>query len=129
VERDVESPVVTTFSHGEEKMKLAISRLWNEQTGAIVSAEVMLGATILVIGVIVGLKSVRDSVATELAVVGQAFANINQSYCYSATTGHKASSGGGHFEDKQDFCDGNNDDNCHQSKCVNVGAWASAEGQ
>ena len=54
-------------------MKL-VNRLWNEEVGAIVSAEIMLVATILVIGMIVGLKSVRDSVVTELADVAQAFA-------------------------------------------------------
>ncbi len=42
-----------------------IRRLWKEEAGAIVSAEIMLIASILVIGVIVGLKSVRDSVVTE----------------------------------------------------------------
>ncbi len=36
-------------------MKKIIHRLWAEQTGAIVSAEIMLVATILVIGVVVGL--------------------------------------------------------------------------
>ena len=35
-------------------MKSSIIRLWNEETGAIVSAEIMLVATILVLGVIVG---------------------------------------------------------------------------
>lgn len=108
-------------------MKTTISRLWNEESGAVVSAEIMLVATILVLGVIVGLKSVRDSVVTELADVGQAFANINQSYCYSGTTGHGASSGGGHFQDQTDFCD-NGSDSGTKSKCVSVAAWAGSEG-
>ncbi len=108
-------------------MKTVINRLWTEQTGAIVSAEVMLVATILVLGVIVGLKSVRDSVATELADVGQAFSNINQSYSYSGTSGHAASSGGGRYEDKADFCDNNNNDHCPSAKCVNVAAWGGSE--
>ena len=55
-----------------------LKRLWSEETGAIVSAEIMLVMTILVIGVIVGLKSVRDSVVTELADVAQALGNIDQ---------------------------------------------------
>ena len=109
-------------------MKTNFCRLWNEDLGAVVSAEIMLVATILVLGVIVGLKSVRDSVATELADVGQAFANINQSYCYSGTSGHGASSGGGHFQDKQDYCDNNHGCPGQESKCVNVAAWAGSEG-
>ena len=85
-------------------MKL-VNRLWNEEVGAIVSAEIMLVATILVIGMIVGLKSVRDSVVTELADVAQALANVSQSYSYSGVAGHHAFSGAGSFTDASDFCD------------------------
>jgi len=82
-----------------------LRRLWKEEAGAIVSAEIMLIASILVIGVIVGLKSVRDSVVTELADVAQALANVDQSYSYSATSGHHAFTAGGFFSDLPDFCD------------------------
>jgi hypothetical protein len=96
-----------------------VSRLWSEQDGAIVSAEIMLVATILVIGVIVGLKSVRDSVVTELADVAQAIANVDQSYSYSATSGHHAFTAGGAFHDRSDFCDTVNDNtDINNSKCV-----------
>ncbi len=95
------------------------SRLWNEQDGAIVSAEIMLIATILVIGVIVGLKSVRDSVVTELADVAQALANVDQSYSYSATFGHHAFTAGAAFHDRPDFCDTPNaNSDINNSKCV-----------
>jgi len=82
-----------------------LKRLWNEEVGAIVSAEIMLIATILVIGVIVGLKSVRDSVVTELADVAQAIGNVNQSYSYSGVSGHHAFTAGAAFTDNADFCD------------------------
>ena len=101
-------------------MKL-VNRLWNEEVGAIVSAEIMLVATILVIGVIVGLKSVRDSVVTELADVAQALANVSQSYSYSGVAGHHAFSGAGAFVDASDFCDTTaNDDSGQKSKCVAI---------
>ncbi|MBL8830491.1 MAG: hypothetical protein JNM18_26190 [Planctomycetaceae bacterium] len=110
-------------------MSRIANRFWNETDGAIISAEIMLVASILVIGVIVGLKSVRDSVVTELADVAQAFANIDQSYSYSAVLGHAAFNGGGSFEDLLDFCDqttGGND-RPQTSKCVNVAVAASVE--
>lgn len=107
-------------------MKNFAQRFWTEETGAIISAEIMLVATILVIGVIVGLKSVRDSVVTELADVAQAIANVNQSYCYSGTCGHGAESGGGHYNDSQDFCDGNNWGGSN-AKCVNVAVSGGSE--
>ena len=94
-------------------------RLWKEEVGAIVSAEIMLVATILVIGVIVGLKSVRDSVVTELADVAQAIANVNQSYSYSGTSGHHAFTAGAAFTDMADFCDsGAATTDAGNSKCV-----------
>ncbi|MBL9084676.1 MAG: hypothetical protein JNK76_22925 [Planctomycetales bacterium] len=107
-------------------MKTTLNRFWMEDAGAVVSAEIMLAATILVLGVIVGVKSVRDSVVTELADVGQAISNLNQSYCFSGTSGHAGKTGGGSYEDKQDFCDSH----CYRggnAKCVNVAAWGGSE--
>ena len=96
-------------------------RLWSEETGAIVSAEIMLIMSILVLGVTVGLKSVRDAVVTELADVAQAIANVDQSYFYSATSGHHAFTAGAFFNDLPDFCDQAWQD-CpeQQSKCVTI---------
>jgi hypothetical protein len=104
-----------------------LMKLWNDEVGAIVSAEIVLVATILVIGMIVGLKSVRDAVVTELADVAQAIANIDQSYSYSAVTGHAAFSGGGSFTDLQDFCDDAESEGGQQSKCVSVQEAANSE--
>jgi Flp pilus assembly pilin Flp len=95
-------------------------RLWNEETGAIVSAEIMLVASILVIGVIVGLKSVRDSVVTELGDVAQALSNVNQSFFYSGISGHHGFTGGGVFTDRADFCDTDTATDTGNSKCISV---------
>jgi len=108
-------------------MKSSLMRLWNEETGAIVSAEIMLVGTILVIGVIVGLKSVRDSVVTELADVAQAVANVNQSYCFSGTCGHGGHSGGGEFQDRADNCDTKDGHSGKNSKCVDVASHSFGE--
>ena len=74
-----------------------VLRLWHEETGAILSSEVMLVSSILVIGVICGLASLRDSVTTELADLAQALGNVNQSYSFSGTQGHHTFNGGGQF--------------------------------
>src|SRR2546423_97942 len=102
-------------------MSFVFSRLMKEEAGAIVSAEIVLIMTILVIGMIVGLKSVRDSVVTELADVAQAIANLDQSYSFSSVLGHAAFTGGATFTDFSDFCDLATDATtlCN-SKCVNV---------
>jgi hypothetical protein len=82
---------------------------------------VLLVASILVLGVVVGLASVRDSVVTELADVAQALANVNQSFSFSGTSGHHAFSGGGAFNDRADFCDRRDaDSDKGNSKCVRI---------
>ena len=95
-------------------------KLWNDENGFIVSSELVLIATILVIGMIVGLKSVRDSVVTELADVAQAIANLDQSYSYSGTQGHAAFTDGSIFTDAEDFCDSAQNLNDINNKCVLV---------
>ena len=101
-------------------------KLWNDESGAILSAEIVLVATILVIGVIVGLKSVRDAVVTELADVGAAIGSINQDFSYSGVAGHAAATAGSSFADAQDFCDGAAVSDAANSRCVTVGTVPAA---
>ena len=104
-----------------------MKKLWNDEVGAVVSAELVLVLTILVIGMIVGLAAVRDAVVTELADVAQAIANINQSYSYPAVTGHLSGTAGGLFVDLQDFCDGADATAAQNSKCVTIAAGLANE--
>src|SRR5580698_6627097 len=83
----------TTFSR-EVSMKKMFLSLWNDEAGFIVSAELILVATLLVIGMIVGLQTVRDTVITELADTATAIGQINQSYSYGGVTGHNSSIAG-----------------------------------
>ena len=83
-------------------------RLWNEEAGFIVSAELVLVATILVIGMIVGLVSVRNQVVQELVDVGQAIGNLSQSYGYGGINKlSMAFTDGSYYNDKADFCQEN----------------------
>jgi Flp pilus assembly pilin Flp len=99
-------------------MKVACGRLWSEQDGAIVSAEIVLIATIVVIGLVAGLTSLRDSVVAELADVGQAISNLDQSFSFSGVTGHCGVTNGSFFFDTFDFCDGSVPTGGTNSKCV-----------
>ncbi|MBL8826774.1 MAG: hypothetical protein JNM18_07285 [Planctomycetaceae bacterium] len=93
-------------------------RLWRGEAGAIVSAEFMVVAAILVIGAIVGWKSSRAAAVTEMADVAQAVANIDQSFGSSGTVGHHGVSSGARFNDLADFCDRATLDRQQNSKCV-----------
>lgn len=64
-----------------------MKRFWEDQCGAILSAELVLLMTILVIGMIVGLKALQDAVVNELGDVAAAIGALNQSYSFSGVSG------------------------------------------
>jgi len=82
-----------------------LRKLWNDEAGAIVSAEIVLVATILVIAMVTGLASLRDAVVTELADVGAAIGNMDQSYTVGGIVAHSAAVASSGFADASDFCD------------------------
>ena len=57
--------------------------LWNDENGFVVSSELILIATILVIAMVVGLQTVRDAVLQELGDVANAIGNVICSMCKS----------------------------------------------
>jgi Flp pilus assembly pilin Flp len=57
-----------------------LSRLWRDESGESSSASVILITTIIALGLVVGLATVRDQLVQELGDVGLALENINQSY-------------------------------------------------
>jgi Flp pilus assembly pilin Flp len=80
-------------------------RLWADEGGFIISAELVLVATLLVIGMIVGLTSLRNQVVQELVDVGQAIGSLSQTYALAGT--QKCGVGlsdGSSCTDKADFC-------------------------
>ncbi|MCA8988155.1 MAG: hypothetical protein KDA78_10960 [Planctomycetaceae bacterium] len=91
-----------------------LREFFQDEAGFIVSAELVLIATILVIGLIVGLSSIQHAVVAELNDVGDAIGNVNQSYWYTGFSaeksyGHgralKAYTRGSSFNDTVDDCD------------------------
>jgi hypothetical protein len=65
-----------------------LKALLNDEAGFVVSTELVLIATILVIGLIVGQTTLRDQVVTELADVADAVSAIDQGFAYSEIQGH-----------------------------------------
>jgi len=102
-------------------------QLWNDENGFVVSTELVLIATVLVLGMIVGLTTLRDQVIAELADVAAAFSNSNQSYSFSGITGHSSSTSGSSFNDNTDFCDVDLDPVGSDSHCIAI-VTAEVEG-
>ncbi len=90
-------------------MTRLLNALVRDEAGFIVSAELVLVASIAVLGLVVGLSEVSLNVNNELEDVGSAFASIDQGYCVEGLSGHKGKNKGSHFQDCQDFCAGQND--------------------
>ena len=91
--------------------------VWNDEAGFIVSIELILIATIAVIGLITGLTAVRDAVVSELSDVAGAVQDLNQCYTFMGVIGHSAATCGSDYVDETDWCDDAEDtpglaDNC-----------------
>ena len=80
-----------------------LQQLWRDETAFIISAELILLTAILVLGLVVGLTALRDTINSELASTASGFSQINQSYSISGVTGHGASTAGFFFLDQADF--------------------------
>jgi Flp pilus assembly pilin Flp len=68
-------------------MRKLLVRLWMDDRGALIASEFLFVATILVIGIIVGLASVRDALNTELTELGNAILALSQGYSVSGQLG------------------------------------------
>ena len=90
-------------------MYALFTRLMNEEAGFIISAELVLVATIAILAMVVGLSEVSLNVSHELEDVGSALGSVNQSYQVNGLVGHMGRAGGSHFVDTMDFCDGAGD--------------------
>src|SRR5579883_1552114 len=93
---DARSPVPRSLAEFGSMRKL-LSRLWNDDGGAIIAMEWVFIATILVLGIITGLVAVRQAVLTELSDVAQAILSLNQSYSFTGQSNCQASTAGSQF--------------------------------
>ncbi|MDP1799050.1 MAG: branched-chain amino acid aminotransferase [Planctomycetaceae bacterium] len=96
-------------------------KLWNDDAGFVVSSELVLVATIVVLGMVVGLSELSHGINQELEDVASAFGAVNQSFCYRGLSGHLGDTGGSHFGDYVDFCDSANDVVCDALASGEVG--------
>jgi len=76
-----------------------LRKLWNDDCGAVFATEIVLVTTILVIGIVAGLKAVNLAVNDELAELASAIGAISQTYSYCGTSGVCAYSRGSQYFD------------------------------
>ena len=61
-------------------------KFWRDERAFVVTAELTLIATILGVGVLAGLASVRDQSLQELGDLAGAIGDVNESYSFSSVT-------------------------------------------
>jgi Flp pilus assembly pilin Flp len=94
-----------------------LHNFWKDESGFIVSAELVLIATILVIGIIVGMVEIQWAIVGELNDVGDAIGSLNQGFQFTGFTSFKTQSSSGNtikaqffgsiFVDTIEECDNN----------------------
>lgn len=103
-------------------------KLWNDEAGFVVSIELILLASIAVIGLIAGMAAVRDAAVSELSDVAGAVQDVNQSYSYFGVVGHAASTAGSGYLDNLDFCDSLEDPANAADNCITFDGGPDDEG-
>jgi Flp pilus assembly pilin Flp len=68
-------------------MRSMLLKLWRDDAGALIATEWVFVVTILVIGLVVGLKTVQQAVLNELEEVATAIGAISQTYSYGGASG------------------------------------------
>ena len=90
-----------------------LNALKNDENGFVVSAELVLVGTILVLGMIVGLTELSFNVNQELEDLGSGIGAINQTYYFTLACGKKGEAVGSTNKDFQDVCDNSCDITCN----------------
>jgi hypothetical protein len=97
-----------------------ISTLWKDDCGAILSTEMVLIGSVVLLGVVAGLATVRDAVTTELANFGGSISNLDQSFVLHGTRSHSAATAGTRFVDAADSGDDPGDSLVINERCLVV---------
>ncbi len=91
---------------------MLVKRLWHDQRGFVATTDLILIVSIAVLGTIVGLATLRNSVVQEFGDLATAIGSLNQSYEYTGNdwtdpkcSGASASVPGSSYTDQPDFCD------------------------
>lgn len=61
-------------------------QLWADETGFVISTELVLVATILVLSMVVGMKKISSQVLLEMSDVANAIGFLNQTYSFAGAT-------------------------------------------
>jgi hypothetical protein len=79
-----------------------ICGLWDDDAGALIAGEWVFVATVLTLGAVTGLISVRQAVIAEMHDCANAWCALNQGYTYSGQTNPECTTHGSEYRDGDD---------------------------
>jgi hypothetical protein len=82
-----------------------LKNFFDEENGFIISTEALMLGTIVVIGLLVGIDRIQDSVVQELADFASAIGILDQSFTYTGVAAGASSTDGSESEDAADGYD------------------------
>ena len=110
-------------------LKNVLKKLLQCERGFVVSNELVLIATIVVVGLIVGMATIRDQVVQEFGDTSVGIGALNQSYSFAGVIAPDflpdfpsvGSSPGSEYGDQSDFCDNFGFDPTNApTACINI---------
>lgn len=109
-----------------------VARFWSDDQGFVVSSELILIATVIVLGAVVGLSTFREQLVQELGDAALGIGALDQSYSIDSTTVAGFTAFGSAFEDAADDCDARACDGAQgrpgvPPACINIGLTATGE--
>jgi Flp pilus assembly pilin Flp len=114
-----------SYSADRRWWRRTLADFCRDDSGVIIATELVLILTILAIGLIVGLTTIRNALNTELADVGGGLSRLNQSFSYSGVAGHSSFTAGSVSIDQIDQSEG---DGRGRSNGLDVNVPATSEG-
>ena len=85
-------------------MKNLLNKLWNDDSGAILTAEYLTLGSVVVLGGVGGLAAMRDSVNSEMSEFGNSIKAVRQQYSAPGFSGGGASTAGSAAVDSGSSC-------------------------
>ena len=104
-----------------------LTRLWHDEQGVVVTTDLVLISSILILGVIVGLTTMRDQVVQELGDLAAGIGSLNQSFSYAGTVIGTFSVAGSDFIDLADDCETGGENANSSTVCISLAVNSSHE--
>ncbi len=94
------------------------TQLYRSDHASATTPEMLMVATVLLAGLVVGFSVVRDTVVAEISDIGGSVQDVNQTFSFQGVTRTGSSTHGSSVDDRTDFCDSPEDEVGAADNCI-----------